>query len=135
MMAEHCIYLLDWTKAGGRMYVGKTNDLKRRLPALRRSRNAVGAAFRKRGDPEVVILHRCELRAEVFVLEAYEIHHRGTLAPGGYNIKGGAEGRTVEQVEAWIYCPGFLEGFSPAALKAWRWFVRGSDAKVSGNRS
>ena len=72
-----------------------------------------------------MILHRCELRAEVFVLEAYEIHHRGTLAPGGYNIKGGAEGRTVEQVEAWIHCPGFLEGFSPAALKAWRWFVRG----------
>ena len=61
----HLVYLLDWTKASGRIYVGKTNDLKTASAGLATFEECGGGGVQKNiGTPEVVILHRCELRAE-----------------------------------------------------------------------
>ena len=120
VLMEQLVYMLTWPN--GKSYIGKTNNLDRRTAALRRSK-LLTAVWRSHGEPEVTVLHRCALRAEVFVLEAYEIHRHGTLTPNGYNVSPGAEGRTVEQVRAWTTHPDF-ERLSPAALEAWRWLTR-----------
>ena len=120
VLMEQLVYKLTWPN--GKSYIGKTNNLRRRMGALRRSK-LLAAVWRSHGEPEVAVLHRCELRAEVFVLEAYEIHRHGTTAPKGYNVSPGAEGRTVEQVRAWTSHPDFKR-LSSAALEAWRWLTR-----------
>lgn len=113
------VYLLDWRPAG-RCYVGKTNNLKRRLSALRRER--LSAVWRVHGEPRVEVLHRCVLRAEVFVLEPWEIAGRGTLKPNGYNQSAGAEGRTVDDLRQWVdHCD--FPRLSPAARRAWEWII------------
>ena len=124
--ADELVYFLDWSAAGGRGYVGKTNDLERRLASHRKSeRNAaVRQAFMKYGDPKITILHRCKMRAETFVLEPFEIHRLGTLSPGGYNMTAGAEGRTVQQVREWTTHPDFSR-LSAEARAAWQWFIEG----------
>ena len=118
--AGQVVYMLTWPN--GKSYIGKTGNLRRRVADLRRSR-LLAHVWTAHGDPEVRVLHRCALRAEVFVLEAYEIHRRGTMAPDGYNVSPGAEGRTVDQVRAWTDHPDFPR-LSPAALQAWRWLTR-----------
>ena len=117
---DQLVYMLTWRN--GKSYIGKTKNLRQRLGALRRSK-LLAHVWRTHGEPDVTVLHRCALRAEVFVLEAYEIHRRGTTAPDGYNVSPGAEGRTVEQVRAWTSHPDFKR-LSPAAVEAWRWVTR-----------
>ena len=118
----HVVYMLDWSLAGGRAYIGKTAGLDRRL--REHSRGRLLAVWRKHGPPAVTVLHRCALRSEAFILEPWEIHQRRTLAPGGYNLAPGAEGRTVAEVRAWATHPDFRK-LSPAAHAAWEWFVAG----------
>ena len=60
------------------------------------------------------------------ILEAWEIHNRNTRPPNGYNILPGAEGRTVDQVRAWVHHCDFPK-LSPAARKAWEWYTSRED--------
>ena len=121
----HLIYLLQF--ASGRCYIGKTNNLDRRLATHAKSRTTLpGLAWRQHGAPEIEILHRCVLRAEAFILEAWEIHNRNTRSPNGYNILPGAEGRTVDQVRAWVHHCDFPK-LSPAVRKAWEWYTSRQD--------
>ena len=130
--AEHVVYML--TFADGRRYIGKTTDVGRRLAQLRtRGNTRLKVMLRDHGEPDVTILHRrCHpapyvARAQVFVLEAWEIAQRDPEL----NVTRGAEARTPEDVRAWKKMPAW-PAFSAdeKALEAWKWFVGGEDART-----
>ena len=86
------IYLL--TFPNGKGYVGQTINLEQRL-RQHRSRNAyaVGKAWAKHGEPEVVVLAEgLETKAELDRAEVLLIAGMGTLSPRGYNLTEGGEG-------------------------------------------
>lgn len=115
------VYMLDWRPSGGLCYIGKTRRLKDRVQAHRRG--GLKAVFLKHGEPEIEILHECHMRAEAFVLEAWEIRAHGTLRrPGGYNGSLGAEGRCPADLMAWTEFPEF-PFLSERARRAWEWLV------------
>ncbi|MCP1335136.1 GIY-YIG nuclease family protein [Futiania mangrovi] len=94
-----CVYLI--TSPSGKQYVGQTTD---RLSARWRSHvwdalnrpagcRAVAHAIRKYGADafSVEMLHESDDLDELNRLEAFEIAQRGTLAPGGYNLRTGGD--------------------------------------------
>lgn len=92
------IYLVRH-RVSGKGYVGQTacSDHSQRLNAHRkgnRKGSAIAAAVRKYGwdSFESSVLETCTSQAELDEAEAQWIERLGTLAPAGYNIRGGGHG-------------------------------------------
>lgn len=93
-------YIYCLTSPSGKKYVGMTSSTVEsrwsthiRDARLRTNKSAIQNAIRKHGADSFVVETLAEeddLR-ELCLLEAYWIERLGTLAPGGYNLKGGGE--------------------------------------------
>ena len=88
-MSYGVVYLIRNT-VNGKEYVGQTiQDLRERWGRhCSTGKTAISRAIRKHGRDAftVEVLHECESRDEMNVLEAAAIIERGTLSPTGYNI-------------------------------------------------
>lgn len=85
------VYLIE-CRASGKSYVGQTTQrLSKRIAQHRVSQFPLGHAMRKYGNDSflVTVLDRCSSRAGLDAAERAWIADVGTVAPGGYNIKGG----------------------------------------------
>lgn len=104
-----CVYLI--TSPSGKQYVGQTTQVLAERwrfhvwDAVKRSGEcrALAHAIRKYGPDAMRIeaLHQTEDLDELNRLEAHEIETRGTLRPGGYNLRtGGGNSRPCAETRA-----------------------------------
>jgi predicted GIY-YIG superfamily endonuclease len=91
----HILYMLKFSS--GKSYVGQTvRSIKRRMSQHRRSvvldsLLPVHCAWRKYGEPELVILAQVETQEELHAAEEAAIKNFNTLSPNGYNVAHGGK--------------------------------------------
>lgn len=91
----HTLYMLKFSS--GKSYVGQTvRSIKRRMSQHRRSvvldsLLPVHCAWRKYGEPELVILAQVETQEELHAAEEAAIKNFNTLSPNGYNVAHGGK--------------------------------------------
>jgi len=95
---DNCVYVLR-NKVNGKEYVGKTNNLERRIYQHKNFQNynqkkyAIHKAIEKYGwkNFEVLIIDKNLSKVEAFDKEILEIEKRNTYKDGGYNMTKGGE--------------------------------------------
>ena len=94
---NYYVYCLDWTALGGKVYVGYTNNLDRRILSHFRQDTLPGRAYRKYGVPDIRVLGLYNNKQEALDAEIREIARLGTLHPEGYNHTTGGETPTISE--------------------------------------
>lgn len=75
----------------GKIYIGLTGNIKKRMRQHNNNKSLVGNAFRKHGHPIVTILFNGEVE-ECKIKEIKYIQKFSTRAPHGYNLTDGGDG-------------------------------------------
>lgn len=73
-------------------YVGKSQDLSRRMFVHLENKSLVGNALRKYDDWNIEVLHTCKTCDEANRIEIEEIRHYNCVTPNGYNQTRGGDG-------------------------------------------
>ena len=119
---KHAIYLLDWTHMGGRMYVGISNQPKRRWRQHKcKSHRLTGSAWAKYGAPKRIILADGLTLQQAQIAERSYINAFRTRTPDGYNLTAGGDAMvaTIAQRRAWGKAAMTTAQRRKAAKKGW----------------